>query len=240
MYFLLMVVPRRNEVRHPRAIGVEQAARNRFRRAAVARNCRSVHSINLDDSDVQHQDMQSLGNIGDIGFYCGDPVHVVVDTEMVNADSVPALNSASGLSDVASANNTECVVQDMSQMSYQSSDNVSPSSGSLSLPVVNRSNQSVITSVQPNMDDIPHSGVHKRTFFEASNYGAPVLTCPDYNSIFHITSTGGVDNTVNLRQVTYMYKMAGTNHHRIGTLLPIAGQEPKFAHLYLTEPDAED
>ncbi|OMO67949.1 DNA helicase PIF1, ATP-dependent [Corchorus olitorius] len=33
--------------------------------------------------------------------------------------------------------------------------------------------------------------------------------------------------------------MAGTNHHKIGTLLPIAGQKPKFAQLYMIESDSE-
>ncbi|KAH7657562.1 DNA helicase protein [Dioscorea alata] len=61
-----------------------------------------------------------------------------------------------------------------------------------------------------------------------------------YNSLFQFTSLGGiVDNSINQRPGPYVFKLSGQNYHRIGSLLPFAGQTSKFAQLYMIESDAE-
>lgn len=55
-----------------------------------------------------------------------------------------------------------------------------------------------------------------------------------YNSLFAFTSTGGVvSHEVNIGPGPYVYKISGQNYHRIGSLLPVEGQSPKFAQLYI-------
>ncbi|KAH7666177.1 DNA helicase protein [Dioscorea alata] len=61
-----------------------------------------------------------------------------------------------------------------------------------------------------------------------------------YNSLFQFTSLGGiVDNSINQRPGPYVFKLSGQNYHRMGSLLPFAGQTSKFAQLYMIESDAE-
>ncbi|OMP11284.1 DNA helicase PIF1, ATP-dependent [Corchorus olitorius] len=183
-----MVIPRCIEVRQPPAVGVQQAARNRSRRAAVARNHRRVNKIIVGCSSIQDHGIQSVDVTENVGIVCGVPVEVVVDTEMVSAEGVPTFNSASASFDLASTSSGQRFMQP------------------------NHYNQSVIASVESNLEDIPRSSVH---------------------------TSGVVDNTVNSGQGPYVYKLAGTNHHKIGSLLPMAGQKSKFAQLYMTESDAK-
>ncbi|KAH7665744.1 DNA helicase protein [Dioscorea alata] len=62
-----------------------------------------------------------------------------------------------------------------------------------------------------------------------------------YNSLFQFTSLGGiVDNSINQRPGPYVFKLSGQNYHRMGSLLPFAGQTSKFAQLYMIESDAEN
>ncbi|KAH7666932.1 DNA helicase protein [Dioscorea alata] len=61
-----------------------------------------------------------------------------------------------------------------------------------------------------------------------------------YNSLFQFTSLGGiVDNSINQRPGLYVFKLLGQNYHRMGSLLPFAGQTSKFSQLYMIESDAE-
>lgn len=53
-----------------------------------------------------------------------------------------------------------------------------------------------------------------------------------HNSMFQFTSIGGkVDGTINTAPGPYVFKMSGQNYHRLGFLIPIVGQRPKFAQL---------
>lgn len=61
-----------------------------------------------------------------------------------------------------------------------------------------------------------------------------------YNSLFAFTSTGGVvSHEVNIGPGPYVYKISGQNYHRIGSLLPVEGQSPKFAQLYIYDTENE-
>jgi len=55
-----------------------------------------------------------------------------------------------------------------------------------------------------------------------------------YNLMFSFTSIRGrIDNTVNDGRSAYVFRISGSNHHKIGTLLPPSGFIPKFAQLYI-------
>ncbi|XVF49856.1 hypothetical protein PTKIN_Ptkin04bG0049700 [Pterospermum kingtungense] len=55
-----------------------------------------------------------------------------------------------------------------------------------------------------------------------------------YNSMFQFTSIGGkIDNEINRRPGPYVFRLCGQNHHKIGSLLPVDGETPKFAQLYI-------
>ncbi|KAK3211141.1 hypothetical protein Dsin_015847 [Dipteronia sinensis] len=61
-----------------------------------------------------------------------------------------------------------------------------------------------------------------------------------YNSIFSFTSTGAkVDNSINVGGGPYVYRISGQNHHLIGSLLPVTGEKPKFAQLYIYDTENE-
>jgi hypothetical protein len=57
-----------------------------------------------------------------------------------------------------------------------------------------------------------------------------------YNSMFTFTSLGAdVDRTVNSRGGPYVFKICGTVYHRIGSLLPLEADDPRFAQLYMVD-----
>jgi len=61
-----------------------------------------------------------------------------------------------------------------------------------------------------------------------------------FNSMFAFTSMGGrVINTMNNGNAPPMFVMNGENYHQIGSLLPITGNQPKFAQLYIYDTDNE-
>lgn len=61
-----------------------------------------------------------------------------------------------------------------------------------------------------------------------------------YNSVFAIASTGGrIPTSINKSKGPPVYRISGTSHHNIGSLLPADGQKPKFAQLYIYDTDNE-
>jgi hypothetical protein len=61
-----------------------------------------------------------------------------------------------------------------------------------------------------------------------------------YNSMFAFTSMGAtVDKTINTGNASYVFKINGVVHHRIGSLLPHRGKQPNFAQLYIYDPENE-
>ncbi|CAL9002651.1 unnamed protein product [Prunus brigantina] len=55
-----------------------------------------------------------------------------------------------------------------------------------------------------------------------------------YNSMFAFTSMGAkVDHSVNGGPSPYIFKISGQVHHLMGSLLPLEGECPKFAQLYI-------
>ena len=61
-----------------------------------------------------------------------------------------------------------------------------------------------------------------------------------YNSMFAFTSMGAsIDRTINTGNAPYVFKINGVVHHRIGSLLPSRGKQPKFAQLYIYDPENE-
>jgi hypothetical protein len=58
--------------------------------------------------------------------------------------------------------------------------------------------------------------------------------------MFVMTSMGGnLDNRINDGRSPYIFRLNGQNHHRIGTLLPGDGLNPRFAQLYFYDTDNE-
>lgn len=61
-----------------------------------------------------------------------------------------------------------------------------------------------------------------------------------YNSMFAFTSLGAtIDRLINTGNAPYVFKINGVVHHRIGSLLPSSGSPPKFAQLYIYDPQNE-
>ncbi|XP_073266985.1 uncharacterized protein [Populus alba] len=61
-----------------------------------------------------------------------------------------------------------------------------------------------------------------------------------YNSMFAFTSMGAVvDNSVNSRPGSYVFKVNAYCHHVMGSLLPMDNKGPKFAQLYIFDTDNE-
>jgi hypothetical protein len=61
-----------------------------------------------------------------------------------------------------------------------------------------------------------------------------------YNSLFAFTSLGAtVDKAINNGTAPYVFKINGVVHHRIGTMLPRRGAQPKFAQLYIYDTEHE-
>ena len=58
--------------------------------------------------------------------------------------------------------------------------------------------------------------------------------------MFAFTSMGAkIDNTVNSQQGPYIFKINGQCHHLMGSLLPIDGESPRFAQLYIFDTNNE-
>ncbi|XP_038684811.1 uncharacterized protein LOC119984775 isoform X1 [Tripterygium wilfordii] len=58
--------------------------------------------------------------------------------------------------------------------------------------------------------------------------------------MFVFTSLGGkIDRTTNDSQGPFVFKLGGQSYHRIGSLLPMDGEAPKFTQLYIQDTDHE-
>nr|GEU74156.1 hypothetical protein [Tanacetum cinerariifolium] len=54
-----------------------------------------------------------------------------------------------------------------------------------------------------------------------------------YNSMFCLTSFDAkIDHSINTGRAPYTFRISGKSYHRIGSLIPNEGTQPKFAHLY--------
>jgi hypothetical protein len=61
-----------------------------------------------------------------------------------------------------------------------------------------------------------------------------------YNMMFSFTSMGGKINQGSLKgKGPYVFRLQGQNYHRMGSLLPGPGEQPKFSQLYIFETDNE-
>nr|XP_043620000.1 uncharacterized protein LOC122591834 [Erigeron canadensis] len=61
-----------------------------------------------------------------------------------------------------------------------------------------------------------------------------------YNSMFCFTSFGAqIDNSINQGRGVYTFRISGQNYHRIGSLLPSDGAEPRYAQLYFFDTQNE-
>lgn len=58
--------------------------------------------------------------------------------------------------------------------------------------------------------------------------------------MFAFSSMGAaIDKSINTGNAPYVFKINGVVHHRIGTLVPSCGSPPKFAQLYVYDPENE-
>ncbi|CAH9137149.1 unnamed protein product [Cuscuta epithymum] len=61
-----------------------------------------------------------------------------------------------------------------------------------------------------------------------------------YNAMFAFTSMGGKqDKDINQGKTPPIFRINGQNYHRIGSLLPRDGGQPKFLQMYLCDPSEE-
>lgn len=61
-----------------------------------------------------------------------------------------------------------------------------------------------------------------------------------YNNMFSFTSIGGkIDSSMNNGSAPPQFILSGQNYHRIGSLLPEPGSNPKFAQLYIYDTENE-
>nr|GEW86782.1 RNA-directed DNA polymerase, eukaryota [Tanacetum cinerariifolium] len=61
-----------------------------------------------------------------------------------------------------------------------------------------------------------------------------------YNGMFCFTSFGArIDYSINTRRGLYTFRINGQNYHRIGSLLPALGFQPRYAQFYFFEIDNE-
>lgn len=61
-----------------------------------------------------------------------------------------------------------------------------------------------------------------------------------FNMMFSFTSMGErIDVSANKGNAPLIFIMNGENYHRIGSLLPLPGNHPKFAQLYIYDTDNE-
>ncbi len=60
-----------------------------------------------------------------------------------------------------------------------------------------------------------------------------------YNNALAFTSVGANLDTSVAQPGNYTYRLRGELYHRMGSLLPQPGKEPKFAQLYISDPRAE-
>ena len=57
---------------------------------------------------------------------------------------------------------------------------------------------------------------------------------------FAMTSMGGtIDHRVNTGTAPYVFRLGGQNYHKIGSLLPPADYQPRFAQLYIHDTENE-
>lgn len=58
--------------------------------------------------------------------------------------------------------------------------------------------------------------------------------------MFCFTSMGGkIDRSLNVGTAPPIFRINGQNFHRIGSLLPLDGEQPKFAQLYIHDTQHE-
>nr|GEV87253.1 ATP-dependent DNA helicase PIF1-like [Tanacetum cinerariifolium] len=61
-----------------------------------------------------------------------------------------------------------------------------------------------------------------------------------YNSMFCFTSFGArIDHSINIGRAPYTFRINGQNYHRIGSLLPKEGIQPRYAQLYFFDTENE-
>ena len=61
-----------------------------------------------------------------------------------------------------------------------------------------------------------------------------------YNNAFAFTSVGTKIDESMARGGVYRYRLQGELHHRMGSLLPSEGETPKFAQMYIHDPQMQD
>ena len=61
-----------------------------------------------------------------------------------------------------------------------------------------------------------------------------------YNSMFAFTSLGvDIDRSINTGRGPYIFRINGVVHHRIGSLIPVEGNRPQYAQLYIYDTENE-
>lgn len=61
-----------------------------------------------------------------------------------------------------------------------------------------------------------------------------------FNNMFAFTSMGGkIKKDINVGGAPPTFVMNGENYHQIGSLMPLSGDQPKFAQLYICDTENE-
>lgn len=78
-----------------------------------------------------------------------------------------------------------------------------------------------------------YKGPHPRSINFMNNIRA-------YNMMFSFTSMGGkVDKSLQNGRGPFVFRLQGQNCHRMGSLLPANGEQPKFSQLYIYDSENE-
>lgn len=82
------------------------------------------------------------------------------------------------------------------------------------------------------LSDLYHKDDRRSQFFQNN--------IRSFNTMFAFTSMGGnIERAVNVGRAPPIFVMNGENYHQIGSLLPSAGSQPKFAQLYVHDTENE-
>ena len=87
-------------------------------------------------------------------------------------------------------------------------------------------------SIPISLDNLMYSGDEKSKHF--------LKNIRSYNAMFGFTSMGDkIDNSLNNGKSPPTFRLHGQNYHLIGSLMPLDGEKPKFAQLYIYDTDNE-
>ncbi|XP_072073467.1 uncharacterized protein [Arachis hypogaea] len=135
-----------------------------------------------------------------------------------------AINLSKIFEEVEDITENMTILDDSVQIEYPAIFDVAENTGKVQLPFLQRPPQLLQGLI---------SGADQRSKHFKNNIRT-------YNSMFCFTSLGGkIETSINDGTGPPQFIVSGQNYHRIGSLVPIEGQRPKFAQLYIYDTENE-